>query len=129
MHGKVMLYDTLGKALTNLSGTTVTVDGTVPSISLTTDQDGSFNSPPFPSGIYNLTASKPGYGTMRIIQFRNAGGVNASETGMIELGAKQSSWFDIKKLEADTVTDELGRIISTSRSTWFTPIGLSQGIC
>jgi len=101
--GKVALYDSLGKPLTDYSNSTVLIENISPQASRTTGTDGSFNFPSVPSGVYNLSISKPGFGTMKIFQFNHPGGINASQTGMISLGAKQSDWFDIRSLQVDTV--------------------------
>lgn len=101
--GKVALYDSLGNALSDNSGATVLFENTSPQISLTTNPDGSFTSPVLSSGIYNLAISKAGFGTMELIHFQHTGGQNPGQTGLIALGTRQSSWFDIKNLQVDTV--------------------------
>jgi hypothetical protein len=102
VHGQVALYDTLGKAVADNSGATILFENTTPQISITSAADGSFTSPVLSSGIYNISFSKSGYGTMRLIHFQHTGGVNSSQTGIVEMGKKQSSWFDIKNLKVDT---------------------------
>ena len=42
---------------------------------------------------------------MRLLHFQNTGGQNSSQTGLIALGEKQSSWFDIKNLQVDTASE------------------------
>jgi hypothetical protein len=101
VHGRVILYDSLGKPLTDNSGVSVSVD---PAVSILTQTDGFFTSSAMSAGTYNLSVSKTGYGTMKIYHFQNTGGVNASETGNIQVGAIQSSWFDIKTLQVDTAS-------------------------
>jgi len=101
--GKVFLYDSLGKPLTDYSNSTVLIENISPQASRTTGSDGSFIFPSVSSGVYNLSFSKPGFGTMKIFNFNHTGGINASQTGIITLGAKQSDWFDIKTLQVDTV--------------------------
>jgi hypothetical protein len=102
IYGRVALFDSLGNALTDNSGATILFENTNPQVSLTSATDGSFTSPVISSGIYNISFSKPGFGTMRLIHFKNTGGINSSQTGLVEVGQKQSSWFDIKNLEVDT---------------------------
>ncbi|HCL84101.1 MAG TPA: hypothetical protein DIC22_09000 [Chitinophagaceae bacterium] len=101
--GKVELYDSLGKAITDNSGATVLFENTSPQISVTTQADGSFTTPLMSSGFYNISISKGGFGTMKLLRFQNTGGVNPGQTGLITLGKMQSSWFDIKNLQVDTV--------------------------
>jgi hypothetical protein len=103
--GKVLLYDSLGNALTDNSNAIVLFENTSPQFSVTTHADGSFTTPNLSSGIYNLSISKEGFGTMKMIHFLHTGGINPSQTGLIQMGAKQSSWFDIKNLKVDTVTE------------------------
>lgn len=102
--GKVALFDSLGNAAADNGGATILFENTSPQVSVTSTADGSFTSPVLSSGIYNMSFSKPGFGTMRLIHFQHTGGVNASQTGIIEMGKKESSWFDIKNLTVDTAT-------------------------
>jgi hypothetical protein len=105
VYGKVALFDSLGKAVADNSGATILFENTSPQISVISATDGSFTSPVLSSGIYNISFSKSGYGTMKLIHFQHTGGGNSSQTGIIEMGKKQSSWFDIKNLKVDTGTD------------------------
>ena len=59
--GRVLLFDSTGTALPNFSGTTVVLDGTT--FSTTTDATGQWQISGVPEGQYNVTASKPGFGT------------------------------------------------------------------
>ncbi len=102
--GKVILYDSLGKALADNSGATILFENAFPQVSVVTNADGSFTSPVISAGIYNLSISKAGFGTMKMLHFQHTGGVNPTQAGLIPVGAKQSSWFDIKNLKVDTVT-------------------------
>jgi hypothetical protein len=103
--GKVSLYDSLGKAVTDNSGATILFENTNPQISITSAADGSFTSPVLSSGIYNASISKPGYGTMKLNHFQHTGGENPSQTGLIEMGQQPSALLDIKNLRVDTVTE------------------------
>jgi hypothetical protein len=60
----VNLYDE-GTTKIDNSGMTVTVDGTSPSISATTDVDGNFTLMDVPFGTYTLLYEKSGYGTFK----------------------------------------------------------------
>jgi hypothetical protein len=101
--GKVILYDSLGNALTDNSGATILFENAAPQVSVNSNADGSFTSPIMSSGIYNLSISKTGFGTMKLLHFQHTGGVNTTQAGLIPLGQKQSSWFDIKNLQVDTI--------------------------
>ncbi|HTB25190.1 MAG TPA: carboxypeptidase-like regulatory domain-containing protein [Puia sp.] len=101
--GKVELYDSLGNALSDNSGATILFVNTFPQISVVSSADGSFTSPVISAGIYDLSISKAGFGTMKMLHFQHTGGLNPTQAGLIPLGAKQSSWFDIKNLDVQTV--------------------------
>jgi hypothetical protein len=130
IYGKVALFDSLGKALTDNSGATILFENTTPQISVTSAADGSFTSPVLSSGIYDISISKPGYGTMRLNHFQHTGGVNTSQTGIIEIGKKLSSWFDIKNLKVDTGTGNGGYryMVMTISLTHPQTLPWSQGI-
>jgi hypothetical protein len=101
--GKVELVDSLGNTLADNGNATILFENASPQVSVVSNTAGFFTSPVMSSGIYNLSISKPGFGTMRMIHFQHTGGQNASQTGLISLGARQSSWFDIKNLKVDTI--------------------------
>jgi hypothetical protein len=130
VYGKVALFDSLGKAVTDNSGVTILFENTNPQISVTSAVDGSFTSPELSSGTYNLSFSKSGYGTMKLFHFQHTGGVNSSQTGIIEMGKKQSSWFDIKNLKVDTGTGNGGYryMVMTISLTHPQTLPWSQGI-
>lgn len=104
IYGRVFLYDSLGNPVQDNSGVSVVFNNSSPQISLTTQADGSFSVPGAPAGVYNITASKSGYGTMKLFQFEHTGGPNASQTGRIELGRQMSSSYNIRKLQLDTMS-------------------------
>lgn len=104
IYGKVFLYDSLGNPAPDNSGASVVFENSSPQISLTTQPDGSFSAPGAPAGIYDITVSKTGYGTMKLFHFEHTGGTNASQTGRIELGKQLSSSYNIKKLQVDTMS-------------------------
>ena len=104
LFGKVSLYDSLGQPISDNSGATVLIENSSPQISIPTNADGSFTTPVLSSGYYNLRISKPGFGTMEMLQFQHTGGQNQSQAGIIAMGRKPSSWLDIKNLQVDTVT-------------------------
>jgi hypothetical protein len=113
IYGRVLLYDTLGKSMGDNSNVSVSVN-TSPFLQFTSNQDGSFTSPSFSSGVYNLSFDKAGFGTMKVFNFQHTGGPNFSQTGIIEMGEKLSSWFDIKNFQADTVNDNSYRYINVT---------------
>ncbi len=101
--GEVHLYDSVGRAMADNSKATITFENSDPPVVLTSAADGSFSTPVLPAGFYNVTIARAGFGTMKVSRFQNAGGENKGQMGIIELGQKHSSWFDIKKLQVDTV--------------------------
>jgi hypothetical protein len=102
--GEVHLFDSLGQVMADHSGATITFENSHPQVVLTSAADGSFSTPLMPSGFYNVTVSRPGFGTLRITRFQHTGGENKSQMGIIELGQKPSAWFDIRHLQVDTVS-------------------------
>ena len=104
VYGKVALYDTLGNSIPDNSGVSVLFENSSPLINLSTAADGSFSAPNVPAGNYNITASRTGFGSMKLFQFRHSGGINTSQTGMIVMGQQMSSWMDIENLAVDTGT-------------------------
>jgi hypothetical protein len=104
IYGKVFLYDSLGNPAPDNSGASVVFDNSSPQISLTTQADGSFSAPGMAAGVYDITVSKSGYGSMKIFHFEHTGGPNASQTGRIELGGRLSSSYNIRKLQVDTMS-------------------------
>ncbi len=112
VYGRVALFDSLGKAQPDNSGATILFENTNSPVSFNSAADGFFTSPILSSGIYNISFSKPGYGTMRLVHFNHTGGPNSSQTGLIEMGQRLSSWFDIKNLEVDTGNHYMNMIIT-----------------
>ncbi|PSL33493.1 carboxypeptidase-like regulatory domain-containing protein [Chitinophaga ginsengisoli] len=70
--GKVIIYDSLGRALSNHSGVVVTIDST--NLSAITDSTGAYTFKKVKTGRYSFTYKKNGYGTYRIIRQLHAGG-------------------------------------------------------
>jgi hypothetical protein len=71
--GTVALYDSTFEALSNFSSTNVVIDGT--SFSTSTDPNGHWEINGVPQGLYDITASKSGYGTFHWYQQPMVGGV------------------------------------------------------
>jgi hypothetical protein len=59
--GQVVLIDSTGVALPDLSGTLVTIDNTT--LHAITDSSGAWNISDIPTGQYDVTAANPGFGT------------------------------------------------------------------
>ncbi len=75
LKGYVTLLDQYGgKILTNLSGDTVSIDGT-PTKAIT-DNAGLYTLPGISTGVYTLTIVKPGYGTTKIQNIQFVGGAD-----------------------------------------------------
>jgi hypothetical protein len=70
--GYVYVYDLNQKKLTDLSGVTVTIEGT--GFSGITGKDGHFVISNVAAGTYNIAFSKVGYGTTKYIGFKFVGG-------------------------------------------------------
>ncbi len=104
VNGRVKLYDTLGNPILDNSGASVIFENSSDVLNLNTGIDGSFSGSSLLSGRYDITVSKTGFGSMKIFGFEESGGVNTGQTGIIEMGQKLSSWFDIRNLKIDTVT-------------------------
>jgi len=71
--GSVNLYDEGTLPMDN-AGMTVTIEGSSPQISTTTDQDGKFRLMDVPYGDYSLRYEKEGYGTYRLFNLAHFGG-------------------------------------------------------
>lgn len=105
--GYVRLQDPYGNNLfSNLSGTTVSVDGT--SFVTTTNADGRFQFAALPAGTYGITATKAGYGTDNIDRITYVGGSTQTYIGGINLS--QPPTFNVTSLSA--VASGTGIIIS-----------------
>jgi hypothetical protein len=59
--GRVMLFDSAGTALSDFSGTSVSIDGTA--LATHTSSTGQFEFDNLADGMYDVTATKPGFGT------------------------------------------------------------------
>ena len=59
--GRVILFDSTGAIFTDFSGIHVSIDGTP--MSIVTDSSGDWQFSSVSNGTYNVTASKPGFGT------------------------------------------------------------------
>ncbi|MDP4131907.1 MAG: carboxypeptidase-like regulatory domain-containing protein [Bacteroidota bacterium] len=90
IYGKVFLYDSLGDPMSDNSGASVVFENSSPLIRLLTQADGSFSVSSAPAGVYDISISKDGYGPMKLFHFEHTGGINASQTGRIELGRQLS---------------------------------------
>jgi len=75
--GYVSAYDENGVAAAK-SGTVVSVDNSSPQLAATTDASGKFELPAVPTGTYNLTFARPGFGTFRRIGVGHLGGPEAT---------------------------------------------------
>lgn len=104
IYGKVFLYDSLGNPMSDNSGASVVFENSSPLIQLLTQADGSFSVSSAPAGVYDISISKDGYGPMKLFHFEHTGGINASQTGRIELGRQLSSHYDIKNLQVVPMT-------------------------
>ncbi|PSL33490.1 carboxypeptidase-like regulatory domain-containing protein [Chitinophaga ginsengisoli] len=84
IRGKVIVYDSTGKALADYSGVIVTIDST--NLADTTDANGAYHFNQVPAGRYNFSYSKEGYGTYRIIRQLHPGGAQATQLADADVG-------------------------------------------
>ncbi|PWV48155.1 carboxypeptidase-like regulatory domain-containing protein [Chitinophaga sp. S165] len=82
--GKVIVYDTLGRALADHSGVVVIIDST--GLADTTDASGAYSFSDVPAGRYNFSYIKEGYGTYRIIRQLHPGGPQATKLADADVG-------------------------------------------
>lgn len=68
--GGIQLYDVDGKILVDASGATITIDQT--NVSTQTNSTGKWTLDSIPFGTYDLTISKPGFGSSRIMGLYHA---------------------------------------------------------
>ena len=74
--GSVTLYNERSNTLSSSEGMTVSIDGTI--LSTVTNASGSYQFENIPNDIYNLTFSKPGFGTFKLFGFSHTGTGNNS---------------------------------------------------
>jgi hypothetical protein len=103
IQGQVQLYDVLGNALADNSGATISIENSSPLIETNSATGGSFLISSVHSGYYDLDVQKTGFGTMRILNFQNSGGPQASQTGILSTGQKLDSPYNIQ-LIVDTAS-------------------------
>ena len=72
--GSVSLYDDFGYTIHELSGVLITIEGTKPQLSDTTNQYGQFQFDSLPTGTYNVIFSKAGFATYKKFGFSFTGG-------------------------------------------------------
>ncbi len=82
--GKVTIYDSLGRALSDHSGVRVTLDSS--NLSTITDASGAYTFKKVKAGRYSFTYAKPGYGTYRIIRQLHAGSAQATQLPDADVG-------------------------------------------
>lgn len=84
IRGKVIVYDSSGKAVADYSGVIVTIDST--DLKDTTDASGAYYFSEVPAGRYNFSFSKEGYGTYRIIRQLHPGGRHPTQLADADVG-------------------------------------------
>lgn len=102
IQGSVYLFDVYGNPLPSDSGATVSIDNTSPLLQTITGINGGFTIPSVPSGTYDLTVAKQGFGTMRLLGFQNAG--SASGTYAPQLKTAVIPQYTIKSASIDTLS-------------------------
>jgi hypothetical protein len=71
--GTAILYDSFGKMLPSSAGITVSVTASGISKSVSTNDSGKWTLAGLPRGIYTLTFTKEGFGTMKVFDFHTEG--------------------------------------------------------
>jgi hypothetical protein len=85
---------------------TITIEGTVPQVSVTTNGDGKFSVENLPTGTYDIVFKKSGYGTYKLVGYSFAGGnIPANVTVVL---------FRLPNVKIK----ELSMVASKSGSTW-----------
>jgi hypothetical protein len=79
-------YDETGPSASK-AGTVVSIDNQTPALTSVTDANGRFQFAALKSGTYNLTYTRPGYGTMKRFGVTHIGGDNATFLGNQGLAA------------------------------------------
>jgi hypothetical protein len=81
--GFVTIYDEFGVAVADKSGVTITVDGTTPPLTATTNTNGKYQIDNLPTGTWDLVFSKTGCATYKSLGFSFVGGVKPRVFNMI----------------------------------------------
>jgi hypothetical protein len=68
------LMDEFGKLIADKSGYEVRLEGTIPELTATTDEDGKFSIVDLPAGTYNLVFSRSGFQTLKVFSYQFNGG-------------------------------------------------------
>ena len=89
--GFVRPLDEFGNILLDKSGVTATLENTNPLVTATSDANGKFTLTGVKTGTYNITLSKAGYGTMKLISVSHAGGSTATTLYRTEISQISSS--------------------------------------
>lgn len=84
IRGKVTVYDSLGKALSDHSGVQVIIDST--DLSTITDATGAYSFSQVQAGRYNFSYRKEGYGTYRIVHKLHPGGPQVTQLADADVG-------------------------------------------
>ena len=75
LKGIVSLRDDFGTDIADKSGTTVSIDGSVPPFNAITDFDGNYQIDLLPTGKYDISFSNPGFADRKIIDYVFVGGL------------------------------------------------------
>ena len=74
MMGWATLYDEFGNRIQNRGGVLLTIEGTTPLITTTTDPTGKYQVDNLPQGTYNIICTKSGYATFKAMGIAFVGG-------------------------------------------------------
>lgn len=103
--GSIRLFDMDGKAMVDGSGATVTIDQT--NVSTQTNSAGKWTLDSIPFGTYDLTISKPGFGSSRIMGLYHAAENHATTLIPSIRAISMISTIQITKLSAKKLSEAL----------------------
>ena len=112
--GFVVLYDPFFTALPDRSGVTVTIEGSAPAITATTDANGRFEFASQTLGTYNLVCSKTGFGTVTIRGIVHVGGTNPT---LVQTSLGQVPAFSATLFAANSQATGQGSVLFTATSS------------
>jgi len=110
--GNVILYDTSGHPLADLSGAAISLENTSPLIQTTTAADGSFTLKSVNEGNYTVSVQKQGFGIMRYLNTTNPGSKTPTHIGNLQLAQQMPSGYDIKSLRMDSIVFPADNLLS-----------------
>ena len=113
--GKALLTNTRGNLIQDHSGVLVTVKGTEPLITATSNAAGSYTLSAVPTGTYDLVYTKATYGRHEVNGFKQVGGTTIYANGMLApVSQAQVSSLSVAAVRATTTDGSLAWTITVS---------------